>query len=521
MIATRRKSNSLPLEGVRNDYDIAKRNSRFRRRRDGVSTVGTTGDYHYRSESDFLYTIEFARDLDRNDQIGGMMIDRLLDNILDATGMHPDPDTGDENLNDALKERWSEFADDEDKCDLAGELTFDQMERMVLRSALVDGDIIALANESGSIELMEAHRCRTPTNTSRNVVHGVLLSEERNRLQYWFTKDEIDPLRAFSKVSDVIAVPVRDEDGNRQVFHVYDPSRVSQTRGVSVFRRNADALGMHDDIQFANLVRQQVASCFAWVEEEDSDVNPLNQPAQTGERKTENVNGQQRVVEGVGPGMRYMPGPGKKVTGFSPNIPNPEFFDHVMLVLKIVSANLNLPVYAVLLDASQTNFTGWRGAMDLARAGFRRIQNWLIDRFHKRVYKWKVRTWLESDPQLRAWADQKGVNPYKHKWQRPRWEYIQPLQDAQADIAKVSSLITSLRTVHARRGDDFDELIPEILEDNAWVIERARVMARKLNETAEDDSERVSWRELLALPLPEGHSLALAQAIATEAKETA
>ncbi len=252
----------LPLSDLKSDYEVAKQGGRFRRPRKGVNGVGTTGDFHFKSEREWLYSIEYARDLDRNDSVAGMVVDRLIDNILQDTGIRPDPSTGDENADAFLKQKWNEWANDEDACDLAGEMSFVEMERSVLRGSLVDGDLIALPNESGAIELMEAHRCRTPSNTTKNVVYGVQLNGVRQRLRYYFTKDELSPHRALRKVSDTIPVDARDDEGNRQVFHVFNPNRVSQTRGVTCFARVADALGMHDDIEFANLVRQQVAACY-------------------------------------------------------------------------------------------------------------------------------------------------------------------------------------------------------------------------------------------------------------------
>lgn len=240
-----RAAKKPPLTDIRADYEIAKR-GRFRRPRKGVSGVGTSADYHFRSESEWLYSIEYARDLDRNDGVAGMVVDRLLDNVLQDSGIRPDPSTGDENADAELKRRWQEWSSDEDQCDLAGEMTFCEMERSVLRGCLVDGDILPILNESGAVEVMEAHRCRTPRNTRKNVVFGVQLNEFRRRLKYLFTKEELDPGRALRKVSDTKPIDTRDEDGNRQVLHVFDPDRVSQTRGVSCFRRCADALGMHD-----------------------------------------------------------------------------------------------------------------------------------------------------------------------------------------------------------------------------------------------------------------------------------
>ncbi len=503
---TRTKRQPL-LSDTRSDYEIAKQGGRFRRPRKGVAGVGTTADYHFRSEREWLYSIEYARDLDRNDSVAGMVIDRLLDNILQDTGIRPDPCTGDENADAMIRSLWNDWAATEDQCDLAGEMSFREMERTVLRSALVDGDIIALANDSGALELLESHRCRTPSNTTKNVVFGVQLNEHRKRLAYWFSREELDTRRALRKVSDTVQVDARDEDGNRQVFHVFDPDRVSQTRGVSCFRRVADSMGMHDDIQFANLVRQQIASCFAIIREKQ-ETGPLS-GGQYGERDTETSGSYSRITENISPGMEIGTDPGEKITGFSPNIPNPQFFEHVHLILKIISANLGIPLHAVLLDASQTNFSGWRGAHDQARSGYRRIQSWLTRKFHRRVYLWKVRNWVLQNKELQAWASQSDVNLFAHKWNRPTWEYIQPVQDAAADISKVRGLISTRRRVIAARGEDIDEVDVEAIQDNARLFRLCRDAARLINEEATDDSERVTWREMLAMPLHEGLNVSL------------
>lgn len=493
-----------PLGGTRADYEIAKQGGRFRRPRKGVSGVGTSGDYHFKSDSEWLYGIEYARDLDRNDGFAGMAVDRVIDNIIHDTGFSPEPDTGDENADVFLKTLWKQWAENESACDLAGEMTFRQMERVILRSALVDGDVIPIGNESGSLEIMEAHRLRTPTNSKKNIVFGVQLDEHRKRLAYYFTREELDLTRAVRKVSDTVPIDARDEDGNRQVFHVFDPNRVSQTRGVSVYRRVADALGMHDDIEFANLVRQQIASCFAIIRNRTT-AGPLSGAAY-GDRTTVGS----KTTENIGPGMEYVNNPGETMEGFSPNIPSPQYFEQAWKILKTISANLGIPLQAVLLDASESNFSGWRGAMDQARTGFKRVQTWLIEKFHARVWKWKVRQWLAEHPQLRAWAAQKGVDLFKGEWKRPSWPYINPLQDAQADITAVAGLLTSLRRVFNERGLDFDEIIPEIVNDNVAIYKLCRDASRILNADAVDDSERITWRELLAMPVPAGLNIQIA-----------
>ena len=55
-----RKAQTPPLHDIKADYEISKRHGRFRRTRKGVAGVGTTGDFHFRNESEWLYSIEYA-----------------------------------------------------------------------------------------------------------------------------------------------------------------------------------------------------------------------------------------------------------------------------------------------------------------------------------------------------------------------------------------------------------------------------------------------------------------------------
>jgi capsid protein len=179
----------------RADYDAARLN-RFQKRRLGLNPAGSGADYHYRIESDYLRLIEFSRDSDRNHCMIGQMINRAVENAIQG-GFQLTPDTGSDKLNAALAARWKNWSTDADQCDVAGEMTWLDMEHLSLRHMFVDGDIIALGLEAGQLEMIEAHRIRTPSGTKKNVVNGVLLEGTRKRVEYWVTKDDIDPLAAL------------------------------------------------------------------------------------------------------------------------------------------------------------------------------------------------------------------------------------------------------------------------------------------------------------------------------------
>lgn len=486
------------FEEARSDYSAAKQN-RYRRRRTGISASGSGADFHYRSESEFLRIIEMARDMDRNDAIVGQMIDRAVANTI-QDGMKLNPQTGDESINQELSQRWQEWSCDAALVDSAREMCFADMESMVFRHTLIDGDMIALLTSDGTIQLVEGHRVRTPSHTKQRVVHGVLLDGMRRRIEYWIAPDNIEPNSNRVRPSEMTAAPTYDEFGNRQVLHIYNPKRVTQTRGVSALAPVFDSLGMFEDINFAKLVQQQVVSCFAVLEEREAGLSQPNSPV-TGTQTTETVaDGSTRLLEGVQPGMRYIGEPGVKLTGFSPNVPNAEYFEHVRLILTLIGLNVGLPLVLTLLDSTATNFSGWRGAIDQARLGFRRNQRFLIERFHRPVYLWKLGHWLlESESLANAFTalDGSGSSIFAHRWNPPTWPYIEPLKDANADAMRLEKGLISPRRLHAERGRDWIEIAAEIVDDRAVLIETAITRANLINR--KHQAAQVDWRELAGM----------------------
>lgn len=499
-----RASVAATFNGMKSDYAAAKM-SRFRRRRTGIYSQGSSADYHYRNEADYLRIMEYARDMDRNDAVIGQMIDRAVNNIV-QNGMTPDPQTGDERVNELLLAKFTSWANDPMQCDLGGMLTFADMQELVLRAMFVDGDIFAIPTDSGALELVEAHRCRTPSNTTLNCVHGVLLSKTRQRLEYWFTEDDIDPNMPLNRVGDIVKYPAFDAQSWPQVFHVYNPKRASQTRGVSALAPVFDVAGMFEDINFAKLVQQQIISCFAIFRQLAAGETRESDP-QYGNREDLETYGNQvkKLVEEIAPGMEIVGEPGETLSGFSPNIPNPGAMEHFKLMLTLLGVNFGLPLVLVTMDASDTNFSGWRGAVDQARMGFKRNQRWLIDHFLKPVYRWKVRQWTDprtGDPELvklAAKLETENRDIYAHQWTTPKWPYIQPLQDAQADELRVKSRQTSPRRLQGERGQDIDAIREELLEDNYWLIKRAVEYRDRLIDEL-PTLKKLDWHELLHVP---------------------
>lgn len=493
------------FDEIRSDYEMTKQ-SRFVRRRTGLAPQGGSADFHIRTETQYYESIEKCRDMDRNDAVVGQIVDRAVDNVI-QDGLTLEPQTGDKRLNRDLWDRWQEWSQDPDECDIGGEMCFHDFERLLFRGSKVEGDSFAFVTQDGPLQYAEGHSIQTATKRD-NTFCGITTNQFRRREIFWYRADSNDPM-SISKAEE-IALPARDESGNRLVFQIYDPKRALQTRGISAFAPIFYLTGMFEDVNFAKVVQQQIVSCFA-IFREMAAGTPQKPPSTEGYGDQDNDSSPVagiRTIEGVSPGMEIQGVAGEKLHGFSPNVPNSEYFEHVKLMLTLIGVNLGLPLCLVLMDGSETNFSGWRGAVDEARKGFRRNQRMMVKRFHRQVYEAKVRQWMESDPALRVAAGKSKIKILAHEWNVPEWRYINPKEDAEADAAQLRNCLTSPRRLHSGRGLDWETIAEETIDDNAYAIIRAKRKAAFINAKFPND-QPVHWRELLPLVLATGTTISM------------
>lgn len=502
------------FDQVRADYDMS-RASRFNRRRTGVAAQGSGADYHYRSEPKYYADIEQARDMDRNDGLVGILADRRVDNIVQG-GFMLDAKTGDKKLDTDLQQRWAAFASDADECDIAGESTWSEIERQAVRSESIDGDIVITGTEDGPFQQFESHSIQTKTKVQDTFL-GVTRNKYKKRLQYHV----LEELSEHGQKGDSSPIDVRNSDGIRQLFHVYNPTRVNVTRGVTQLAPIFTYSGMLEDINFAKLVQQQIVSCFAVFRKiAASSDNPLPSADGYGDTTTTTTAAGSRTIEGIGPGMEVTGQPGEELTGFSPNVPNAEYFHQVKLILQIIGVNFGLPLCLVLMDGSETNFSGWRGAVDEARKGFIADQLNLVRRLHRPAYRWKMSQWLASDGALKRAHARKKIDIFGHNWNLPSWSYIEPVADAEGDATQLRNALTSPRRLHAARGKVWEDISNETIADNAQAIEAASKQAAEIN-AAFPGGPSVTWRDLIALPMPAGTTMAMQDPAAVKVQQTA
>lgn len=475
------------------------RPSRFQRQRGDLLPYGTHADWHVRYDMLYFRLMEICRDMDRNDVLVSQGVDRAVTNTI-QDGIWPHPTTGDHGLDLDLKDDFESWGNDPRQCDITGQNTFPELQWLGLRHCFIDGDCFALPlSDENAIQLVEGHRCRTPSNTRRNVVIGILLDDLRRRKQFWFTREDVTPTAAVIKVSDMDQRDAYDEAGNPLVYHMHTARRVSQTRGISALIPVFDTLGQFEDINFAVLVQRQVASMFGFVVETPMGFKAAA-PNPMGERGQEELSdGSVRQTEGLSPGMRLYLRPGEKATAYTPNIPGGDYFPHMKLTAQLIGCNIGLPLIMLFMDGSETNFSGWRGAIDQARMGFRRNQRTIGHQFVRPSYCWHVRQRLArpGEGALRNAYARLGERLFRCQLRSPTWPYIEPYKDAQAESLQCSENLKSPSHIAAQRGDDWDTTTSQIVNDRAMLFEKAKQKADELNTRYPDMG--IEWRDLANL----------------------
>lgn len=468
---------------LRDSYQ-ATRPSRFRKPR----PVGAGGpaDWHF-TERELHELRECARAMDRDDAIIGQLVDRACNNIV-RTGFCVEPDTGNANLDKRLWELWSAWANNPRACDETGRFTFGKLTWLALRHRFIDGDCFGVPNRHGRMELIEAQRCATPSFSRRKDIHcGVQTSASGRPEMYWFAPPETRSLRL--RIDQYRQIAAFNGEDLPLIFHVFDASRMSLYRGVTALHAVMDIAGQFDDLNFAKLVQAQVCSYIAAFIEGDG-------PVVFGEQ-TNSGDANDREEQKLAPAAILRMRKGEKMTPFSPAVPNAEFFEHVKLLLALIGLPFGMPLVMALMDARETNFSGYRGALHEARLGFGCVQNDLEFQFCRPAYEWKVREWagegLLDDVGGRDKVS--AVALLNHRWQKPGWPYIEPFKDAQANELRVASLQASPRTIAGELGADFELIASETCADHAYAIGAAMEKAKALSA----GGEKVTWRDVLFL----------------------
>ncbi len=134
------------------------------------------------------------------------------------------------------------------------------------------------------IKLIDADLVRDPNNVGMRDIQGGVEKDNKGRVSayhLWDTYPNESFLVGRRLVGESTRVPVYDASGRQQIYHVFDPERISQRRGTALLANVADQLKQLTRLSEAELMSALVSSFFTVFVKDVSGLGSLMGPALT------------------------------------------------------------------------------------------------------------------------------------------------------------------------------------------------------------------------------------------------
>ena len=343
------------------EYDATMYN---RQRRVPSQLQGAEG---FRSNYDRVEMMKRARDLDQNFGLVRSLLLKFATHV--AANITYQARTTDQNVNSDVEAYWNSWWD---KCDLSGRHTGSILMQIATMSMLRDGDFffILVRDQDGNLRLqgVEADRIGDPfrTYTSLNLIGGIHINQETG------APDGYDVyLRTFGN-----AYMFQATIAANQVFHLYDPLRIDQYRGVTAFCTAInDATDIYEIVQMEKMAAKIASSQGGIIKRNNNNATDLANLT-----NDLDANNQTIKIESIEPGRITYLEPGEEMQfPDSPNRPGNGFQEFHKILLRNICMGVGIP-YSFAVDPSAMSGPTARLEMQQASRTFKRHQKLLEDK---------------------------------------------------------------------------------------------------------------------------------------------
>ena len=381
-------------------------------------------------------------------------------------GMKPSSLIEDPDLRDQVQRLWLAWTDE---TDADGLTDFYGLQAMVAREMFVAGECFVRLRprraEDGLLVPMQLQLLQSemlpfektevlPGN--RCIRCGIEFDAIGRRLAYHFRRRHPgDSTDQGEVIPETVRVPAED------VLHIYRPIDAGQIRGLPHVAPAMVRLFLLDQYDDAELDRKKTAAMFAGFITKSAPEEPLmGEVEDTG--------------EGIGiaslePGTLQVLLPGEDIRFSSPADVGGGYEAFQYRTLLAISASLGLPYHLVTGDVRQANYSSLRAELVEFRRRVGQLQHGVIAHQLCRPI-WQ--RWLETAV-LSGALDLPDIKQARAvHWIPPRWDWVDPLKDIQAQLLGIGAGLMSRRKAVEATGYD----IEEIDRENAADAERAAVL---------------------------------------------
>jgi lambda family phage portal protein len=403
-----------------------------------------------------------ARWLVRNNGYAANAIESWAGNVV-GDGIKPSSLIADAELKARVQRLWLDWTDDSDA---EGFTDFYGQQRRAAREVFIAGEVFFRFRprrpEDGlmvplQLQMIPSEMLPLSRNEQLpggNVVRqGIEFDRVARRVAYHFLRRHPGDVTDPGLAGETVRVPAAE------VIHVIDPVDAGQLRGISRFAPGIVKLFLLDQYDDAELDRKKVAAMHALFITTPAPAEPFD--------IAESDEGGERTMD-LQPGQIVMLEPGEEVQTSAPADVGQTYEPFQYRTLLQVSAALGIPYAYLSNDMLKANYSNSR----LALLEFRRR----IEAYQHSVMVWQIcrrvwARWLDTAVMAGAIAlpdyEQQRRVYLGCSWLPPKWDWVDPLKDARAEIEQIEAGLKSRTQALAERGYDADQVDAEIAADRA------------------------------------------------------
>lgn len=457
----KRKQQKNMLEEYKRNYDAAKKD-RFRENWTPVNASAEQTDGPFRN------TLRArARSLERNSDSAQSVIGALLRNVV-GTGIKPQArvkkNDGSyyEEVNDKLEKEFKKWKKHKN-CDISGQQTFYEIQEMILRRRIVDGEIlIRKVTKSNSkyplkLQAIEADMLDNASHYNKNetdnyIVGGIEVNDYYKPLAYYLYNQSPDGFSGFnSKKIDA-----------EEIIHLFKKTRPTQVRGISELAPVMDLIKDTGDYMEAELIAARIAASFA------AFVTKTGGNTRVGRTET---NEDDNKIEKIYPGMIEYLQPGEDIQVADPGRDSEGVSDYMKVQDRRISSGMGLSYEVVSRDMSETNYSSARQNLLEDRRTWIPVQNYMINHFCQPIWEDFVRHCALTDKVNLPGFWSNPDKYYRCEWIAPGWTWIDPEKDVKASKEEVKAGLKNISEIAAEQGRDWKEVLKQAAREKDFAEE--------------------------------------------------
>ncbi len=432
-------------------YDAVK----YTRERKGPSSLSGAEDY--RSNYDRVELMKRARDLAENVGLVRSILMKFASHT--AANISYQARTENPEVNTEVEAYWAEWWD---KCDISTRHTGSTLMQVAMMSMLRDGDFlfVLVRDKDGNLKIqgIEADRVGDPFKvyTSLDLIGGIHIDRDTGAPSaYDIYNRSIGDFYTYQAT-----IPAS------QAFHLFDPLRIDQYRGVSAFHTAInDCTDIYDIVNFEKMAARVASSQSAVVRRNNNNASDLSTLT-----NDEDLNGNTIKLEAIESGKISYLEPGEDIVfPDGPSRPSGAFAEFHKILLRNICLGLGIP-YSFAVDPSAMSGPTARLEMQQAGRTFRRYQKLLEDKVLR-----PIKNIVIADAVARGLIeDNVGSRTTKGIFNFGANVSIDLGRESASAISEFKTGLRTAADIYAERGLDFESSLRQRAQEAALIKKLAQ-----------------------------------------------